>query len=190
MRNFENRIALAEVLDRTHKKVIIETLGRFGAKIASNSWSEIDDVMQADNQALGRRLIEADLNRHYVEYVGEDVSTWGGAISVGELFGETHTLLRSGQTDYLNHIAEGTSLGSHKYERRIGLYAPSTQDTFPDFTSLYVLRDMPPVVVHGGAIAEIVGYDSDSAQVATIPDTEIIERAQKEIGPKGFEYLS
>lgn len=189
MRNFENRKALAEVLDETHKKVVIETLGRVGIEIVSNSWHEIDDILQADNEAAYKKLDEDDMLSR-VEYTGDDSFYYGALTPIGNLFGESYTLLTSGQTDYSGHISKESLLGDQKYERQIRLCPPNIDETFPDTTSLYVLRDIPPVVVRGQAIIDIIGERSDTDGTETVSDIEIIERAQKEYGTDGFTYVS
>lgn len=181
MRNFENRKALAEVLDETHKKVVIETLGRIGIEIMSNSWHEIDDA----REEAYKKLDEGDDLAH-VEYTSDDLFYYGGVTPVGSLFGEPYTLLSSGKTRYISHLPHEPSLGDQKYERQIELCPPRIDDTFPHVTSLYVLRDIPPVVVRGQAIIDIIGERSTE----TVSDIEIIERAQKEFGAEGFTYAS
>ncbi|HEU5121369.1 MAG TPA: hypothetical protein VFT59_00855 [Candidatus Saccharimonadales bacterium] len=181
MGGFEHRIALPGVLDNVHRRTVMRTLGRAGANFTSGSWQEVD----AAALAYRDKLDQGDILRD-VEYVGENPDCYGAVTPIGPLFGEMYTLTMSGRTPYFANIDTNSSLGADKFKRRIGLFK-SPFDEFPDFTSIYLLRDMPPIAVHADAHIQVVGDTWMRGEV--LQDTEIIRRAEAAFGGAGVEYI-
>ena len=185
MRNFEHRIALPKVLDHIHRKTITATLGMIGVRVSGESWQEIDDTLAA-HPKVRRRFDGYDLDS--VEY-GDDMRVHDAGEMVGELFGQPYQLLMSETTPYLDETLAGVSRSEHIYQRRLGLWSGEVANWMPDFTSLYLLRDMPPVVVRGGVIIEVGGERLDIQGLESIPDGEIIETARKDFGNEGVIFI-
>lgn len=188
MRNFEHRIALPKVLDHVHRKTITATLGMVGVRVSGESWQEIDDTLAAHPEV--RRYFEyfESYDLDSVEY-GDDVSVHNARQMVGELFGQPYQLLMSETTPYLDATLAGIPRSERIYQRRLGLWSDEVADWMPDFTSLYLLRDMPPVAVRGGAIIEVIGERAFTHGPESVPDSEIIETAQKVFGDEGVVFI-
>lgn len=185
MRNFEHRIALPQVLDLVHRKTITATLGMVGLRVSGESWQEIDDTLAAHPE-VRTHFENYDLDG--VEY-GDDVSVYNAGEMVGELFGQPYQLLMSETTPYLDATLKSGLRGGRMHQRRLGLWSSEVADWMPDFTSLYLLRDMPPVAVRGGAIIEVVGERAFTHGTESVPDGEIIETAQKVFGDEGVIFI-
>lgn len=185
MRNFEHRIALPKVLDQIHRKTLTETLGRCGLKVSGESWQEIDDTLAAHPE-IHEYLEEYDLDG--VEY-GDDEEGYGTGEIVGELFGQPYELLASETTPYLDATLVGSPRSERMYQRRLGLWSDEVARWMPQFTSIYLLRDMPPVAVRGGAIMAVAGERLYADGIESIPDAEIIETAQKVFGDEGVIFI-
>jgi hypothetical protein len=181
MKSFENRLALGEVLDDVHRYTLAEALGGVGINLARNSWSEIEAAVSKEWPPLPQ-----DTFLSILEYYNDDAYAYGGDTSIGELFGEEYVLTTSGRTPFFSeNDSSRAGLGDDTYRRRIELFTPSS-DTCPDFTSIYLLRDMPPMAVHADALIEL-----DLLEREEVPsDTWIIEWAQKKYGPERVQYIS
>src|SRR5687768_13450933 len=153
MRNFEHRIALPQVLDQIHLKTVTRTLGLIGLRVSGESWQEIDDTL-AVHPEVYKHFEDYDLDG--VEY-GDNVDVYSAGQWVGELFGQPYQLLMSETTPYLDATLVGSPRKERMYQRRLGLWSDEVANWMPDFTSIYLLRDMPPVAVRGGAIIEAIG---------------------------------
>jgi hypothetical protein len=182
MRSFENRVALAEVLDNVHRQTVAEALGGLGVQLVHASWDEIEVALSEQKPTLPEGTFLSE-----VEYFNEDPMALGGTIPVGSLFNEDYVLTKSGRRPSVDMGSDSVGLGVDKYRRRIELFAASN-NTYPDFTSIYLIPDTPPIAVHADALIELHADAWGRGEV--IPETEIIEKIQKELGPKGVRYIS
>jgi len=122
-----------------------------------------------------------------VEYTGENTARLGGDIPIGTLFGEVYVLTKSERAPSFDTQLDSTSLGGDIYRRHIELYTPS-DDTFPDFTRIYLIPDAPPLAIHAHALIDL--HTDLWNQGEVMPDTDLIEKAQRGFGTKGIEYIS
>jgi len=181
MRSFENRLALGEVLDDVHRQTVASALASVGIMLAGESWNEIQDAV--DEQKILPFPSGTYLDK--LEYIGDDPTEIGGTTSAGTLFGEEYVLARSGRAPSFSE-SDRVGLGDDKYRRRIELFAASN-NTFPDFTSVYLIPDAPPIAVYANSLIELHTDAWNKGKI--IPETEIIEKIQKGVGSKGVEYI-
>ncbi len=184
IRGVENSRALPRVLDDVHRRA--RARYHIENDFATNIEMSWQDITKLESDPNIKRQVSKDNLTSFVEFAGK--------LSIGVVLGAEHCIKESSPTDYeLNNATEGVNdgFGDWLYRREIEIATLAQSSPLTYYSRILMLRDSPPLAVHGDKWGRAFEHILDSDKTMKCPsDALIIATVRRLFGDEAVELLS